>query len=188
MLPGHAASARRPPLILERCLRTQLIWEMSAPDSSSCRFICCFSVRLSSSIGSVSKEDPPPESRHSSRSPSSSDAAISRIRFAVCRPAVSGIGWAASRTSISLQVFACPYGVSTTPDRGPGLQASKACAMDAAAFPAPTTTVRAADPFGIRLRSISLLGSALATAAQNRACINWRGSFWTETFTWCICS
>ena len=65
---GAAASARRPPLIAERCLRTQFISPISAPLFKSARLI----VRLSSSVrpgaGAASSADPPPEIRQSTRS------------------------------------------------------------------------------------------------------------------------
>ena len=51
---GAAAAASRPPLIAERCLRTQLISAMPAPLFSNARLIACLSERLRPGAGSAS--------------------------------------------------------------------------------------------------------------------------------------
>ena len=43
---GGAAAASRPPLIAERCLRTQFISSIVAPERSSARFTACLSARV----------------------------------------------------------------------------------------------------------------------------------------------
>ena len=67
-LAGAQASARRPPLISDKCFRTQFISEMLAPLRNSCLLICCFSSRLMFFAGNASNAEPPPEIRHSTRS------------------------------------------------------------------------------------------------------------------------
>ena len=97
---GAAASASRPPLIAERCLRTQLISAMSAPLLSSARLIACLSSRVRPGAGSASSAEPPPEIRHSTRSSALKALDASRMRAAAASPAASGVGCAASTTSM----------------------------------------------------------------------------------------
>jgi hypothetical protein len=59
---GAAAAARRPPLIAERCLRTQFIWVMSAPERSSARLISCLWASVSPGAGRARRAEPSPES------------------------------------------------------------------------------------------------------------------------------
>ena len=95
---GQAAAARRPPLTAERCLRTQLISEMVAPDRSNSPVTARLSASETPGAGAASSADPPPESRHSKRSSSPSPAARLRISSAAASPAPSGTGCAASAT------------------------------------------------------------------------------------------
>ena len=109
MRAGRQASARRPPLIAERCFRTQLISPIVAPEFSSSRD----SARLSSSVmpspGSASGAEPPPEIRQRTRSSAVRPATVSvSRRRAASRPAASGTGCAASTISMCLQGTACP--------------------------------------------------------------------------------
>ena len=67
-LAGWHAAARRPPLMADRCLRTQFISAMLAPLLSSARLIACLSCSVRPGAGSVSSAEPPPEMRHSTRS------------------------------------------------------------------------------------------------------------------------
>ncbi len=97
---GDAASARRPPLIAERCLRTQFISPIAAPLRSSAWLIACLSPSVTPGAGSASSAEPPPEIRHSSRSSAVSPEARARMRRAAVSPAASGTGCAASTTSI----------------------------------------------------------------------------------------
>ncbi len=97
-----AASASLPPLIADRCLRTQLISRIVAPLFSNSRVSCCLSASVTGPAGSASSDDPPPDSRHSSRSSGvSCDVAASARRTAVS-PSTSGIGCPASTISMRL--------------------------------------------------------------------------------------
>ena len=100
---GAAAAARRPPLMADRCLRTQFISAMLAPDFNRARL----TARLSSSVrpgaGNASSAEPPPEIRQSTRSSAERPWTIRRIRAAAAWPAASGTGWAASTTSMRSQ-------------------------------------------------------------------------------------
>ena len=92
----RAASARRPPLMRERCLRTVLISPIGAPERSIARVIACFSESVRSPAGAIQLAEPPPES---STSTSSSGPASPAMRSASCvaaMPASSGTGWPAS--------------------------------------------------------------------------------------------
>ncbi len=163
---GAAASASRPPLIEDRCLRTQFISPIGAPLRKSARLIACFSSKVMPGAGSASSADAPPDSRHSTRSSGPSPEASSMIRRAASRPAASGTGCAASTTSIRRHGAVCPYRVTTRPSIGPDQWASTAAAIAAAAFPAPTTTVL---PFGTSGRYLGTqsAGEAAATAESN---------------------
>ena len=57
---GAAARARRPPLMAERCLRTQFISEMLAPLFKSALLTACFSSSVTPSAGSAISAEPPP--------------------------------------------------------------------------------------------------------------------------------
>ena len=65
---GRAAAASRPPLMAERCLRTQFISEMFAPDASKARLIACLSASERPAAGAAHNADPPPEISASTRS------------------------------------------------------------------------------------------------------------------------
>ncbi len=89
---GAAAAARRPPLMAERCLRTQFICAMSAPELSSARLTACLSSSVRPGAGRASSAEPPPEIRHSTRSSADRARTLSRIRPAARQPAASGTG------------------------------------------------------------------------------------------------
>ncbi len=97
---GDAAAASRPPLIAERCFRTQFISVMFAPDFSSARLTACLSSSVSPAAGAASRAEPPPEMRQSTRSSGPRPFTASRIWLAALRPAASGTGCAASTTSM----------------------------------------------------------------------------------------
>ena len=139
---GAAAIARRPAFIADRCLRTQFISAMLAPDLSNPRLTDCLSSSVRPGPGTGINAEPPPEIRQSARSCGPRSATTSRRRPAAARPVASGTGWAASTTSIWRHGTPCPYRVITRPESGPSQCCSTAAAMAAAAFPAPTTTVR----------------------------------------------
>ena len=100
ILAGAAARASRPPLIADRCLRTQLISLMFAPLLSSALFKARLSYSVIPDAGNESKAEPPPDIRQSARSSGPRPLTRSRIRPAASCPAASGMGWAASTTSI----------------------------------------------------------------------------------------
>ena len=105
---GAQAMARRPPLICDRCLRTQLISVMVAPLRSKARLRSCFCASVMPSAGMLSSAEPPPEIRQITRSDGCRPAVICSMRCAACWPAASGTGCAASTTSIDRQCTPCP--------------------------------------------------------------------------------
>ncbi len=94
------AAARRPPLIAERCFRTQLISWIVAPLLSSARVVACLSARATPGAGSTSSAEAPPDIRHSTRSSAFAARTISSMRPAAARPRSSGTGCDASIISI----------------------------------------------------------------------------------------
>jgi hypothetical protein len=95
-----AASARRPPLIAERCLRTQLISAMLAPQASS----ALVTARFSSSVMPVHRRRQQgrtaagQQHQHQVVRPRPCTACSRRV--AACCPAASGVGCEASTTSM----------------------------------------------------------------------------------------
>ena len=67
---GKQAAAKRPPLIAERCRRTQFISEIDAPDFNKATLMACLSSRLIPSSGKGIRAEPPPEIRHKTKSSS----------------------------------------------------------------------------------------------------------------------
>jgi hypothetical protein len=57
---GKQAAAKRPPLIAERCRRTQFISEIDAPDFNKATLMACLSSRLMPSSGKGIRAEPPP--------------------------------------------------------------------------------------------------------------------------------
>ena len=98
---GCAANARRPPLIADRCLRTQLISEMGAPLASSARVTFCLSSRLIPGAGNVSSEDPPPEISANTRSSGVRPCTSARMRWPHPDRRDRASGWPASTISIA---------------------------------------------------------------------------------------
>ena len=105
---GAAAAASLPPLMAERCLRTQFISVIVAPDLSSARLTCCLSAKVRPGAASASSAEAPPEIRQSTRSSAVSPPTAARMRAAAAAPAASGTGWEASMTSICLVVTPWP--------------------------------------------------------------------------------
>ena len=97
---GAQASASRPPLTADRCLRTQFISAMVAPEWSNSLLMRCLSCSVKPSAGKLSKAEPPPEIRHSTRSSSVKPRVSSMMRWAAAIPAASGTGCAACTTSM----------------------------------------------------------------------------------------
>src|SRR5271166_3130028 len=60
---GAAAAANLPPLIADRCLRTQFISEIAAPLFSKALLIPCLSARVMPGAGKDKSAEPPPEIR-----------------------------------------------------------------------------------------------------------------------------
>ena len=81
------ARASRPPLICDRCLRTQLMASIGAPERSSARVTACFCAKLTPSTGAIQFAEPPPDSSTSSRSSALAVAAKFRQRRAAASPA-----------------------------------------------------------------------------------------------------
>ena len=172
---GAQAAAKRPPLIADRCLRTQFISEIVAPLLSNSLLIRCLSASSKPSAGSVNKDDPPPEIRHTTKSLSVSPSVMASMRRVASRPAASGTGWAASTTSMREATELSrggvwSYRVITSPDIGAscGHSASNACAIAPEALPAPNTSVRPCAG-GVGKKSPCVwAGKARRTAAQYR--------------------
>ncbi len=99
---GLAAAASLPPLMAERCLRTQFISEMFAPQASSARLIACLSASVSPSAGAAQSAEPPPDIRASTRSSGPRPRTRSRRRRAPRSLLASGTGCEASITSMCL--------------------------------------------------------------------------------------
>ncbi len=185
---GQQAAASWPPLMRDRCLRTQFISRMSAPHSSSALLMRCLPARSRPATGSESKAEPPPDIKHTTRSSFVRPTVRPWMRCAAFRLASSGTGWAASTISMRMDRPAgrggvCPYRVTTRPLTGAsaGHAASNACAMAPAALPAPTTRVF---PFGTGGRCAASVsdGKALRTATQYRCSSRARGS--SAGFMW----
>ncbi len=85
----------------------QFISWIVAPEASSALFTAMRSGSHSPGAGSVVSDDPPPETRNSTRSCGPAAAARSSIRCAARAPASSGTGWEASATS--MRVVAWPW-------------------------------------------------------------------------------
>ncbi|MPN27848.1 hypothetical protein SDC9_175282 [bioreactor metagenome] len=105
---GQAASARRPPLIAERCLRTQLISPIAAPERNKASVSARFCASVIPGAGAASSAEPPPEISASTRSLALSPETRARIRAAAAAPAASGTGCAASTISMREQGTPCP--------------------------------------------------------------------------------
>ena len=104
---GALIAARRPPLIADRCLRTQFISSIAAPLFSKARLKARFSSSVTPSAGKASSEDAPPDIRQMTRSSAVKPCASAAIRSAARRPAASGTGCAASTTSMRATRRAC---------------------------------------------------------------------------------
>ena len=87
---GWQAAARRPPLIADRCRRTQFISPMVAPERSSARFSACLSASVRPAAGIGSSAEPPPEIRHSTRSSAPRPCTVSSMRARRGEPVVVG--------------------------------------------------------------------------------------------------
>jgi len=105
---GCAAAASRPPEKAERCRLMQFISWIVAPEASSALFTAIRSASVSPGAGRVVSEDPPPETRNSTRSPGPAAEARSSIRCAAFAPASSGTGWEASATSMRVVGYPWP--------------------------------------------------------------------------------
>ena len=90
--PARPRRASRPPLIAERCLRTQLISLMFAPLLSSALFKACLSSSVIPGAGRESKAEPPPDIRQSARSSGPRPLTRSRILRAAVLPCGVGNG------------------------------------------------------------------------------------------------
>jgi len=91
-----AASASRPPLTLERCLRTVFSSQMSAPALSRRLVVCCLSARENAVLGSNEQGEPPPEMSVTISVLASAAWISLRSSAVACRPWPSGTGCPAS--------------------------------------------------------------------------------------------
>ncbi len=105
---GQIVSASRPPLTRERCFLTQFISLMLAPLCSSFVFNIFLSSRLMPSAGRVSRAEPPPETRNTTKSSEVRFATSACISRAAAIPASSGMGCDASSTLMDLVGTLCP--------------------------------------------------------------------------------
>ena len=83
----RAATARRPPLIRERCLRTVLISPIGAPERSSALVIACFSGSVRAPAGAIQLAEPPPDSSTRTSSSGPAEAARRRTSWVASMPA-----------------------------------------------------------------------------------------------------
>ena len=89
--PAHAA-ARRPPLMPDRCLRTQLSSSMARPSCISARVICCFSANVTPGTGRHSSAEAPPERSTMSRPSAGTAPAAARAASAAATLSPVGVG------------------------------------------------------------------------------------------------
>ena len=190
---GAHAAASRPPLIADRCLRTQFISSIAAPLFSSALVDRLLLVeRDARPRASASSDDAPPEIRHSTRS--SARQALGELGDALRRrggrprrapdapPRRPRCG--SRRSSAARRTRAARSRSGSRP--GPsgasaGHSASTAAAIAPPALPAPSTSVR---PFGGGGRNGAIVvasGKAAATAASNSERRKERGSSGVES-------
>ena len=172
---GAQAAASRPPLIADRCLRTQFISAMLAPALEQ-RLVDRLLVARASARGGQRQQ----------RGSAAGDQAQHQV--------VGGEPAHAIEDARPLRVpprrapdarlrpprCAARHGMAVARDdqtgsSSPGQWSSTACAMDAAALPAPTTMVRPCGGAG-RCGGTQTSGKAAATAASNSARKKTRGS------------
>ncbi len=149
----------------------QFISWIGAPEFSSARFTAIRSSSPSPAAGRVDSEEPPPETRNSTRSSGPRPRTSASISAAAAAPPASGTGWLAKRTGMRRgeggSGTSAPWVVTTSPASGTCGQArSTASAIFAAALPTPTTIVRPRGGSG-RCPASTVRGSAAASAASN---------------------
>ena len=137
---GAAARANCPPLIPDKCFRTQFISWIFAPAANIRRVNPCFSSSVNPATGSGISAEAPPLIRQITRSSASAPAANDAISNAASTPRSSGTGCAASRNFTRRSGNVCPSFTITqlAVIRLPN-SFSTAFAIGAQAFPAPTT-------------------------------------------------
>ena len=164
---GAAAAASLPPLMAERCLRTQFISVIVAPDLSSARLTCCLSAKRQAGGGECQQcrgaaryqaehEIIGREPAHRREDPRR------RRRTRRVGHGMGGLDDLDMPGSDAMAVAGDDQARRAAPSNG----ASTARAMAAAALPAPTTTVR---PLGAAGRNggTQRAGSQAASAASN---------------------
>ena len=171
------AAASRPPRIAERCFRTVFISWIGAPLRSNSLVVAFSASMPTASTGRLSSAEPPPETSASSRSPGAMRPTFFRISFAADSPVSSGTGCPASITLMRRVGSPCPWRVMTRPSSAApaGQCRSTASAIEAAALPAPMTSVLPDGGAGRWFGRI-LSGSAAATAASKLCMSNCFGS------------
>ena len=111
-------------------------------------------------------DEPPPETRASSRSSGPKVEARASARSAAARLPASGTGWLAERISMRRRLAEMPWGAMAMPSSGPRQFCSTASAMGIAPLPTATTTVRPRGGSG-KLAATAGPGAAAATASAN---------------------
>ncbi len=89
------AAASCPPLICERCLRTQLSPSIATPARISVRLASTFSPSVTPGTGAASSADAPPDSNTISAASSATALASSSARIAAATLAGFAAGWPA---------------------------------------------------------------------------------------------
>ncbi len=137
--PRHAA-ASRPPLMRDRCLRTQFSSSMARPSCMSARVICCFSARVTPSTGPHSSADAPPESSTMRRPSAGTACAAASAASAAATLSAVGVGCPPVYHSTSSGTR-CPSCVPTPMARSgsSGTSAYQRSSMAAEALPAATS-------------------------------------------------
>ena len=138
-----ATAARRPPLMAERCFRTEFRSAIGTPAFINARAVLILSSSESPGAGTASSEDAPPDSRTTSAPPARVAAAPASARRPAASLAPFGDGCAASNHSRPGASAPSPRGPETTPARATPARSARqnARAMGHAALPAATMNI-----------------------------------------------
>ena len=102
------ACAKRPPLMRDRWRRTMFMSLMCAPQRSKATFTARSSVIDKPSAGKVMRDEPPPDTKASTKSSGPISRAMASICSAAIAPASSGTGWPDSTILMRSQRSPCP--------------------------------------------------------------------------------
>ena len=185
----RAAAASQPPLMADRCLRTQFIRSIGTPARSSDRVACTLSSRLTPGTGTASAAEAPPDSSSTSNpSPATCSASASAWRPAARLPP-SGTGCPTRiHSSRPRSKSAGRLGAATRPAlTSTPRRARYAAAIGAAALPAATSvTGRPATASTCPLRPsarATSLGAAAPSIPAAAIASRWRRRTTVETFS-----